>query len=73
VRWLFPLLAGVVHLVPFAGSAENRPHAHDPQDRRHFAAHFAGQTHDVRTTLWTVGSLILIFMTVKTLLTALSV
>lgn len=39
----------------------------------HFAAYFSGQTHDMRATLWTVGSLILIFMTVKTLLTALGV
>lgn len=39
----------------------------------HFAAYFTGQTHDMRATLWTVGSLILIFMTVKTLLTALGV
>lgn len=37
----------------------------------HFAAYFTGQTHDMRATLWTVGSLILIFMTVKTLLVAL--
>ncbi|MDP1966843.1 MAG: MAPEG family protein [Reyranella sp.] len=39
----------------------------------HFAAYFTGQTHDMRATLWTVGSLILIFMTAKTLLTALGV
>jgi glutathione S-transferase len=39
----------------------------------HFAAYFTGQTHDMRATFWTVGSLILIFMTVKTLLTALGV
>lgn len=37
----------------------------------HFAAYFTAQTHDMRATLWTVGSLILIFMTVKTLLIAL--
>lgn len=37
----------------------------------HFAAYFTGQTHDVRATFWTVGSLILIFMTVRTLLAAL--
>jgi glutathione S-transferase len=36
----------------------------------HFAAYFTGQTHDMRATLWTVGSLILIFMAVKTLLVA---
>jgi glutathione S-transferase len=37
----------------------------------HFAAYFTAQTHDVRATLWTVGSLILIFMTVRTLIAAL--
>lgn len=39
----------------------------------HFAAYFTAQTHDLRATLWTVGSLILIFMTAKTLLVALGV
>ncbi len=38
---------------------------------QHFAAYLSAQTHDVRATLWTVGSLILIFMTVRTLLAAL--
>jgi glutathione S-transferase len=28
----------------------------------HFAAYFTARTHDTRATLWTVGSLILIFM-----------
>ncbi|MBE0615094.1 MAG: MAPEG family protein [Burkholderiales bacterium] len=37
----------------------------------HFAAYLSAQTHDVRATLWTVGSLMLIFMTGWTLLTAL--
>jgi glutathione S-transferase len=37
----------------------------------HFAAYFTAQTHDVRATLWTPGSLILIFMTCRTLLAAL--
>ena len=37
----------------------------------HFAAYFTAQTHDMRATLWTVGSVILIFMTGKTLLVAL--
>lgn len=37
----------------------------------HFAAYFTAQTHEVRATLWTVGSLILIFMTGWTLFTAL--
>ena len=29
----------------------------------HFAAYLSAQTHDTRATLWTVGSLIIIFMT----------
>lgn len=33
----------------------------------HFAAYFTGQTHDVRATLWTVGSLIVVFMAVAAL------
>ena len=37
----------------------------------HFFAYFTARTHDTRATLWTVGSLILIFMTFRTLLAAL--
>ena len=37
----------------------------------HFAAYATARTHDTRATLWTVGSLILIFMTCRTLLAAL--
>ncbi|HEV2363279.1 MAG TPA: MAPEG family protein [Caulobacteraceae bacterium] len=37
----------------------------------HFAAYLSGQTHEVRATFWTIGSLILIFMTVRPLLSAL--
>ena len=37
----------------------------------HFAAYFTAQTHDMRAALWTVGSLILIFMTCRILLVAL--
>ena len=37
----------------------------------HFAAYFTAQTHDMRATLWTVGSIILIVMTLWTLLAAL--
>ena len=39
----------------------------------HFAAYFTGQIHDIRAACWTVGSLILTFMTVRTLLAALGV
>jgi glutathione S-transferase len=37
----------------------------------HFAAYATGQIHDIRATLWTVGSLIIVFMAVSTLLHAL--
>ncbi len=30
----------------------------------HFAAYFTAQIHDVRATLWTLGSLIIVFMTI---------
>jgi glutathione S-transferase len=37
----------------------------------HFVAYATARTHDTRATLWTVGSLIIIFMTCRTLLAAL--
>ena len=37
----------------------------------HFAAYVTARTHDTRAALWTVGSLIVIFMTCRTLLAAL--
>ncbi|MDH2351374.1 MAPEG family protein [Bradyrhizobium sp. SSUT18] len=37
----------------------------------HFLAYLTGQIHDIRAILWTVGSLILVFMSVRTLLVAL--
>lgn len=39
----------------------------------HFAAYFTGQIHDIRAATWTVGSLILLYMTVRTLLAALGI
>jgi glutathione S-transferase len=39
----------------------------------HFAAYFTGQIHDICATFWTIGSLILIYMTARTLLAALGV
>lgn len=37
----------------------------------HFFAYFTAQTHDVRATFWTIGSLILIYMSVMVLIAAL--
>ncbi|HEX6741241.1 MAG TPA: MAPEG family protein [Sphingomicrobium sp.] len=36
----------------------------------HFAAYLTGQIHDLRAALWTPGSLIVIYMAVRTLLAA---
>jgi glutathione S-transferase len=37
----------------------------------HFGAYLTARTHDTRATLWTIGSLVLIFMTGRTLYLAL--
>jgi glutathione S-transferase len=37
----------------------------------HFGAYFTAQTHEVRATFWTIGSLILVFMAVWTLIAVL--
>ncbi len=39
----------------------------------HFAAYFTAQTHDMRAALWTIGSLILVFMALRVLLAALGI
>lgn len=38
----------------------------------HFAAYLTARTHDTRALFWTIGSLLLIFMTGRTLLAALA-
>jgi glutathione S-transferase len=38
----------------------------------HFAAYLSARTHDTRATLWTIGSLMLVYMTVRALLVALA-
>ena len=36
----------------------------------HFAAYLSAQTHDMRASLWTIGSVLLIYMTLRTLAVA---
>jgi glutathione S-transferase len=36
----------------------------------HFAAYLTARTHDTRATLWTIGSLIVVYMSARTLLLA---
>ena len=38
----------------------------------HFAAYLSARTHDTRAALWTIGSLILIYMSVATLIAAIA-
>lgn len=38
----------------------------------HFAAYLTAQTHDMRATFWTIGSLIIVFMTVWALVKAIA-
>ena len=39
----------------------------------HFAAYYTAQTHDLRATLWTIGSLIIVFMSFRVLWVALGI
>jgi glutathione S-transferase len=39
----------------------------------HFLAYFTKQTHEVRATFWTVGSLIIIYMTIRSLIFAIGI
>ncbi len=45
-------------------------HVHVVSRLLHFAAHLPAQTHDLRATRWTIGLLILVFMSCRTLLAA---
>ena len=36
----------------------------------HFLVYFTGQIHEIRATFWTIGSVIIVFMTVWTLIAA---
>ena len=69
----FFLVAGLLYVLtgPSLLMAELLLYGYVVSTLLHFAAYLSAQTHDVRATLWTVGSLILIFMTVRTLLAAL--
>jgi glutathione S-transferase len=39
----------------------------------HFVAYYTGQAHDVRASIWTIGSLIIVFMAVASLFHALGI
>lgn len=69
----FFLVAGLLFVLsqPALGVAQWLLYGYVASRLLHFLAYFTAQTHDLRATLWTVGSLILIVMTVWTLAAAL--
>lgn len=69
----FFLVAGFLFILtdPSPGVAQWLLYGYVVSRLLHFAAYFTARTHDTRATLWTVGSLILIFMTCWTLFVAL--
>ena len=71
----FFLIAGFLYILtqPSLAMAQWLLYGYVVSRLLHFAAYFTGQIHDIRATFWTIGSLILIFMTVRTLLAALGV
>lgn len=70
----FFLVAGFlfIHTAPSLVVAQALLYGYVVSRFLHFFAYLSAQTHDVRATLWTAGSLILIYMTGATLISALS-
>ena len=70
------LIAGLLYVVvaqPSLALAQWLLYGYVASRLLHFVAYLTAQIHEVRAALWSVGSLILIFMTVRTLLAALGV
>jgi glutathione S-transferase len=69
----FFLAAGLLYVLtqPSPGLARVLFYGYAISRLLHFAAYFTAQTHDMRATLWTIGSLIMIYMSVMVLLAGL--
>jgi glutathione S-transferase len=69
----FFLASGFLYVLtgPSLGLAQALLYGYVVSRLLHFVAYLTAQTHEVRATFWTIGSVILIFMTGKTLLVAL--
>jgi glutathione S-transferase len=69
----FFLVAGFLYILtgPPLALAQGLLYGYVASRLLHFAAYFTGQIHEVRATFWSIGSFILIFITIKTLLAAL--
>ncbi len=69
----FFLAAGFLYILtePSLGTAKLLLYGYVVTRFLHFLAYFTAQTHDLRATFWTPGSLILIYMAGSALVTAL--
>ena len=69
----FFLVAGFLYVLSGPSLAEARwlLYGYVVSRLLHFAAYLSARTHDTRATLWTIGSLMLVYMTVRTLVVAL--
>ena len=69
----FFLAAGFLYILtgPSLGAAQWLLYGYVVSRALHFAAYFTGQIHEVRATFWSVGSVILIYMTGVVLVAAL--
>jgi glutathione S-transferase len=69
----FFLVAGFLYILtaPSLRLAQGLLYGYVVSRLLHFAAYFTGQIHEVRATFWSIGSFILIFMAVRTLIVAL--
>jgi glutathione S-transferase len=70
----FFFMAGALYVLtdPSPGLAQWLFYGYVVSRLLHFAAYVSGQIHDIRATLWTVGSLIIVYMAVMVLLHALA-
>ena len=68
----FFLVAGFLYLLtaPPLWLAQTLLYGYVASRLAHFAAYFTGQIHEVRALFWSIGSFILIFITLRTLLAA---
>jgi glutathione S-transferase len=67
------LIAGLLYILtePSLRLAQCLLYGYVASRMLHFWAYLTGQIHEIRATLWTIGSIILVFMTVRTLVVAL--
>jgi glutathione S-transferase len=71
----FFLVAGLLYVLSLPSLAEARwvLYGYVVSRLLHFAAYLSARTHETRATLWTIGSVLLVYMCLRTLWVALAV